>query len=88
MLSYMLIGGKHIHCRNCGTQLVLKSLGKRFWQILSGGLVLSVAEWLYFSSLRSSLSETGSSLLFASTLILTFVWSLGVGWRDASVERR
>ena len=84
----MLIGGKHIHCRNCGAQLVLKSLGKRFWQILLGGLVLSVAEWLYFSTLNSALSETLSSLLFAATLLLTFAWSLSVGWKDAAVERR
>ena len=88
LIAYTLFGGKHIRCRNCGAQLVLKSFGKRFWSILILGSFAAVFEWFLFEKLKLPIPDNAAVFVFASTLIAVFYASLAVGWKDASVERR
>jgi len=83
---FLIVGWIHIRCRNCSSQLVLKSLGRRFWNVLAGGSVLAAMIFLFLDYSYWWLGERGTLIVFTGVIALTVVLSMYVAWKDSRFE--
>ena len=88
LIAYFLFGWKYIRCKHCGAQLVLKSFGRRFWRVVSLGILLIAFEWFLFENFAPSVSVDLALAFFVVTLVIVIYASLAVGWKDAIVQLR
>lgn len=83
---FLLIGWIHIRCRNCSSRLVLRSLGERFWSVLTGGVVVIAAILFFIDYPFRWMGETGTMIVFIAVILLTIVLSMYCAWIDSRFD--
>jgi hypothetical protein len=87
-ITFLFVGWVHIRCASCSSRLVLKSVGDKFFLVLSAGVVLSGVMWVYFEYPYRWLGEEPTIILFVTVIVSTFVVAVYYAWRDSDFEIR
>jgi hypothetical protein len=85
-VSFLLFGWFRIVCRNCRAQLILKSVGERFWSALAAGAVVVAAIWFLLDYPFRMLGERWTLILFIAFIVLTLVAAMYFAWKDSRFE--
>ena len=85
-ITFLFIGWVHIRCTSCSSRLVLKSVGEKFYLVLSAGMVVSGVLWFYVEYPYRWLGEQTTMILFVSVIVSTVVVALYYAWRDSDFE--